>query len=688
MGRRYFLTGWMVFALILAGCTEDEPTIPDTPDTPLAEETIGSEGGEVAADEVVLSVPAGALTADHTLTLSESDSDHPYEQGGAFIFELEGLPEDLDVPITLKVYAGGSGKESTTALFLGETRESASHGRELTWYEVACQDSAGWCVATLDRGPYDLGEKAVPTFQVTSVDGLEKVTSSEGHFVISYPAEEVGHALAVSLAEKFETAYDAVHTLGFDFGGEHGIWPRPVEVIQLLDIADQFGRYTIAPYGKGVFAVDPLVFSHPDGPGVVAYHEVFHMAQDFYDYRPPSEWKTVNQNRRWLDEACSSWFEEEAQSDPEYCPIGLEPNNYLVPLWYGIWGPRHIDPGIYGYGMSTIIKYVTDLQGDDRVLDLYKAYPDSADVMPCFQKACDPPPEEWMTDYHHQVVLQDIYICDHGNVLMEDTQVPEVTMTGDQTSYTTHGSIRPFAAGFIRLTLTPDQPDGFASLKVAVDEDHNLAVFGLQSGQTATMLGHGGNSLTIDGLPNLLQTHEKFFLLASRPNRTPGDTSFDLAPVHWSIDLIEGQDLSRFETAIVKCKYRATWNDGVVPEQTINFSAQTGSFTGGQFYAPWDYMDGDTRKVGHITITIDPESLDIISWSASQRWEWAADWYNLYEISGTGMILEDLDDNEMEYQVDDAATCGVVNHIYVKKMVDGEVTKELLGHSCDDNSYV
>ncbi len=261
-------------------------------------------------------------------------------------------------------------------------------------------------------------------------------------------------------------------------------------------------------------------------------------------------------------------------------------------------------------------------------------------------------------------------------------------MTGDPSVYTRHASARPFATSYIKLTLAPDLPDQFGGMRVAVLQDHDLAVFGLKTGQTATMLAQGGNDLSISGLAGLRETYELFFLLASRPNRTPGDTSYDQADVSWTIELTEELDLSGFETAIVHCTYVATWSTGVVPIQSINFSAQTGSFTGGQFSAPWDYMDGDYHHVGHITITIDPESLDITNWSASNRWGWSEENYNLYEIAGTGMILEDLEDDELEYYAEDDATCSAVNHIYVKKVQGGVVTKELLSHDCDDNSYV
>lgn len=691
MTRRAPISGsilsiFLLGGLILGGCSEEDPASPGNGNTVLAEETIGSDGGTVAAAEVLLTVPAGALATERTLSIHASDADHPYGQENEGIYLFEGIPEELGAPITLKIYAGDGARDESVLLFVGEERESQSRGRELAWYEIACRDSAGWCIASLERGPFDLDQDALPTLQVTPVAGLQRISSSRGHFEILFDPLLSTTSQAVSLAVQFEEAHDAVCDLGFHFGDDEEIWPRPVTIMNLYPEREEIGRYITAPHGKGRFAVDYMVFLEEELPGVIAHHEVFHMAQDFYDTRPPAEWETLNMNRVWLDEASSSWIEQKAHPDPAYDPIGLVAGNYLVPIDLGLWGARNMTEQAYGYGMSTLIEYFTSAQGEARILETYEAFADSGNVMSSIQKAADPEPEEWIGDFHRQLVLEQIFDFDDGQVfnLME----VGATLTNDQSLLSPPTYARPFGGAGQKFAIELTEPHSFGALELTADDPFELALFGLKSGQTPTMLGYGVSPLTVGDLRSHLQSYDDFLYIASRPYRTPGDCGFDIEQSELTLQLTEQTDLSRFDTGIIKCEYHATWNDEMVPVQSINFSAQAGAFTGGEFYAPWDYMDGDTRKVGHITITLDPESLDILSWSASSRWVWADDWYNLYEISGTGMTLDDLEENELEYQVDDAATCGVVTHLYVKKMVDGVVTKELLGYECDENSYV
>ncbi|MBU1700400.1 MAG: hypothetical protein KJ970_08635 [Candidatus Eisenbacteria bacterium] len=216
MKGRFLLATGILCSVLPAGCSRDELTTPDNQGAALAEETIGSKGGTVAADEIILTIPAGALAADQTLSIYESTAQHPFSQSSEPVFLLNGLPESLGAAVILKVYTGDAGKagstsmvnasdsgrDGSTTLFLGEERESQSRGRELTRYEVACQDSVGWCIASLDRGPYEMDNKAVPTLQVTPVKGLSRVMSSRNHFEITYHPEQA----TVSQKESVESA--------------------------------------------------------------------------------------------------------------------------------------------------------------------------------------------------------------------------------------------------------------------------------------------------------------------------------------------------------------------------------------------------------------------------------------------------------------------------------------------------
>jgi hypothetical protein len=78
---------------ILAGCGDDRG--------PAVSRTVGSQGGTVASDQVLIEIPPGALPADTAVTITPAENPLPNAAGPAFIFGPEGLQFSRPVTITL-----------------------------------------------------------------------------------------------------------------------------------------------------------------------------------------------------------------------------------------------------------------------------------------------------------------------------------------------------------------------------------------------------------------------------------------------------------------------------------------------------------------------------------------------------------------------------------------------------------
>jgi hypothetical protein len=93
--------------------------------------------------------------------------------------------------------------------------------------------------------------------------------------------------------------------------------------------------------------------------------------------------------------------------------------------------------------------------------------------------------------------------------------------------------------------------------------------------------------------------------------------------------------------------------------------------------------------VGHISVTVRPEDLSLVSWSAESWWYFPTPGtYNRYRASGTAVPLEYQGDVIMRYSQPGAEACGSISDIYVEQVSNGATTKKLLGFDCNGDSYV
>jgi hypothetical protein len=696
-------------ALLLAGCSDDKTTEPTGDGDLLASATVGAEGGEVSAEEIGLTVPAGALDVPTTLSIHKAADAHPFGVAGQAVYELKGIPESLGAPLALRV-RGQTGESDSQHVFIGEIRESQSGGRELTWFEIPCEDSLGWCYAELPRGAYDLaedigardaaGKSALPTLRVATVSGLHQVISAAGHFELIGQPEVVTTSMLISLAARMEAGFDSVWALGFHFGEQDTIWPLKVYFRNLVAEEMLFARYFIAPHGKGHFEFDPLIFYDEILLSAVPIHEVFHCAQDFYDYRPPEEWKTLNAPRIWLDEACSSWIEKKTSTESEFSPIAMTDGNYEVELWHGLHPPKStwMSCADYGYGMSSLIEYIADAQGEGRVEDIYAYFVSSqASVEDCLLDVPDPPLEEWISDYHRALVEEEIYVFNDGACF--NTMAIDKNFTPEDSPWeNTHDlSANPFSAKWERWTISDPRPEPAAGLVFRIDYEERAgappsqaAIFGLRSGHPPELLVMAPDSVRLGNLPRLRAIYDSFLFFVSRPENIPQPGWFsDDLPYSWEVELVDAIDLSRFETSVIQLRYHPIWHNGAQQDyKSINFSSSRGVWTANQYVATWDSLDAGVRHFGEIRINVDPDTRALQTWSLNGGWDYPTGDYSRWQANGTGMGLGYSDDNSLEWGVTKSATRGVVTDIFEEHTSSGELWRRLVGFDCNEYSYL
>lgn len=526
--------------LSITGCGGSDAPTGVEGEAPLASGSIGEAGGELAAEGVLLTVPPGAFGQETEIRIYGGEG-NPIQQGGGGVYRFQGLPEQLGAAATLRLYHGS--RRAGAMLFLGEERASTNGVRDVSWYECPSQDSSGWCVGRLGRGPYELEAKSSPKLQATVAVGMERARSSAGHFEVVYDPGMLTGGHAQLLAGYMESGYDSVYALGFHFGEQDTIWPRPLYFRELSEVngIDPRALYTVAPYGKGHFSMDPVALDFPEAQRPILRHEVFHCGQQYYDPRPPEEWKTLPPNRIWLDEAAASWIEVRDYPGSDVTPFGMVPANATVGLWQLDYRGTRIPIFAYGYGMSTFIKYIVETQGRGRLREIYDAFVFTDNALDCFLEVLDPPLEECLPEYHRRLATAEIHETELVEASFRQWATSGELIGGEVDSIRYVMSIENYSAAEPQFAISDERDPAAEALRVVAtydphtssDDPPDLHLFfvGLAPGETPDLLAAGREALLVNDLPAHLGRYDRFLLLGSKAAGTPpGQAAWD----NWS----------------------------------------------------------------------------------------------------------------------------------------------------------
>jgi len=674
--------------LVLAGCGgSDDPVAPAPVVPPLVAGTIGVDGGDLISPDLILSIPPGALATNTELSIFTDSEGPTFGPDPKSVYRVEGLPEVLDQPVTVRLRYGRD-KAGSPMLFRGEERESYEGGRALNWSHVDCRDSLGWVIADLDRGAYVLdGEKAEASLKLAPEFGVEISPTSGGHFKIFYHPERTTAGEVALIAAHFEQAWNAVKELGFNFGGAD-IWPRPV---YLGDIPAYgiLAQYTVAPHGKGFFVLEPEALVNSIVMGLMIGHEVLHSAQDHFDTRPPTKWKTLNIKRLWLDEATASWFEAKFYADDDSYPLSLTDDRYQAPLNM-FAGQRGTTWAHMGYGLSQLIKYVVDQQGEGRILEFYEKFVEVGDCTPAFLETVDPAMDTWVIDFFHEWVSGGIYPYLEPGQVIPLQGAPFALVAGETNEKKEVWKLWEMGARLSYFTITDDREDPAPMLKITPvpGSPFQVSLYGLNAGQHPVLLGTAADSLIVEDLPELCNTYASFMTLGVRID----DFVSGSAEPEYRDPVIafKDDDLARFETARLYTVCNAQFAMGRDPYFGVVIESDAGRVRGDTYHADWDSVDTHGwRQSGYLTLVFDLETMNVLSWAGESTTYFPENLTTSRVIvSGSSVALVYSRFDEFRYGGRGTGTCSTINNFEVTRHVDEELEDWLMSYVCDENSYV
>ncbi len=479
----------LVFGAFLMFCEKDLTGPVSRPENPiqndvtlLASKTIGPEGGSLHVDSLIITIPALAFQDKAQLSLFSSRTDSPLDQFiNSTMYQLNGLPAQFD-PIDIRLTCRGP-ISGDTLVVIGEKAFSKSRGDSAYSFisQKALMDNGSLVFnigssAALNKLDSQLDKVVSSSIRFAALDGYRKTKSSNNHFEISHPAEM--SAQAIELGQFFEAAYDTFQLMGFSYSGRTAVVP-----VQIADIPHA-GEYAFfmppnptdasirANLNKGRFTISTSIMNDPQQMAATAAHEFMHLIQNLYEFSDPY----VKPEQLWLSEALAVWAESALADNPLYFSPELFGNE--VRLFLG-W--QHA-AAAHGYGMSTLLKKMTDMYGDAAILRIVEHIRDGnvptvpTDPVDAVLSVISDPIERFWHQTLGDYILGNLYNGDISRTLLGNPSNYAYTFTIDgpaDTLQTMLCSFNDLSGALIKIDLNFTDIDSLASLIVSLDDSIN-----------------------------------------------------------------------------------------------------------------------------------------------------------------------------------------------------------------------
>lgn len=690
---RAVLLPLLAFLLALTGCSggSSSPADPPAPEeTPLATAGVGPEGGVLAADGFALTVPAGALDATVALALYADEAGSAFAGGEAApVFRIEGLPAGLDTALPLRLAHGSATGDSLQALIGGPSYVPSRQESALTWAVADCADSAGWALLELPAADPAAGKDgATAAISVTVIRGVAETLTADDRFKIYWSPAMATEAQIAALKGNLEIAMSIYDSMGFQQDGFAG-WP----VKAIVRPMEGFGYWAPDPHRLGGhLAFSSTWIGDADEMRLTAGHELLHFCQYFYDPRTVWERGSFAGPLVWLEEATAVYIEDYFAPDQDYCSAARG-GRELAPLdGLLVAGPGHT-MGQHGYGLSGLIRYLAQTEGDGFLLDTFELVKAGRHPAAALQEATTTDlPDRWM-DLLEELVTGGIYADVTMSVLM-DYPLPTLLAMG-----TAADSVGTYQASYPDLSGRLISVSWYDSMEFAPNQrlelwadvpEYGISVFGLRFPSTRTLLGHAYGKVTLTNLPALKENHDDLLVLVSN-QRLAGPEYLGPTTITLEGRLRATEPPAGYDHGLLNLRYEADWSNGQhLLYQDMSFSEVPGVFDGSTFTASWDSTGSSGwHYAGHLNVSFDPVDLHALSWSA-RNYAWSDEGASsLFAASGGELARVPTLPPLLEARADGVAVCADLNEVTViQTSNDGEVTRSLNSWTCNSGSYV
>jgi hypothetical protein len=596
----------LAFAILVASCSKDSPVAP--PDEPSPQNTatvvVGTSGGTLACEGFSLTVPPGAFSSAETLVVEEeayTGTDGTYLVTNQY--RLKGLPSTFAGELTLalrcrRTPAGG------TSLFVGrDALELLTRSPLVVDDPMPADVDSGYLKAqlivtggmgrtkraTVNNGSADL--------RIRGFDQVARIQSSGNHFTII--CLEPSRTIAGFVASTMEEAYSECDRMGYN-GGVYGKARWPMLIVVMPD------RIILGPVS--VSGVASALFGTQVYVDEMASMSVEFRKQLFGVFMllvctlqdPKGSPATI-----WPYFAIAGWAGARA------APAGADPappffrGQQLAPF-HGMHVTGSPDPGLYGFGMAGLMKYIADTYDESGVLQIYKTIPGSTHAIDALLTSLPEPEYVWWPGFMKRYIAGEIYGV-QADTLLQTLSLPtspEVFTVGSLSDTVKYFSqqFADLSAKLYRVNLeyadiSPGATITFEVGPPSLNFNYVTAmVFGLKD--HTLEYWESGRSVTVTKLKDLTAAgYDIVVAVINSANEPPYTGSM-------AIDLDVTVGAERVVRASIKTRTSGimVWDDG--SRDTTNFVVYNvnnrvleGSLVNGLFTATSQYSSGVIRLI-------------------------------------------------------------------------------------------
>jgi hypothetical protein len=626
------------------GCGGDSSTSPDgEEETPLAVDTVGTNGGTFEIEDFALIVPAGAFDSDVELRLYEATEDHGF--GSNYVsryFRLEGLPDSLSDSLAVRIqYTGTLSGETLVAHGQKDSVfDDYGEGSELTFFSIyPASESSGYLEAVI---PPRAGEESLSALRprvgrnstvgylydyFIAIDSYERRLKSD-HVKISYPLDVIDYV--DDFVRYIEDAHDTVVSVGIGYEGKY--WKWPVEVVV---------QQTPPPYKK-VLAVHST--SKKSGKFIIQINEPEVRPSNLPTFRRglarimvlaaqsiPEPVRLKELNRISWDNAIRCWIEEKFVDPGSF----TRPNDFggMEKLALAGLPIGHGDSELaakHGQGWSPVVEYLTRRYGDKLVGDIYRQVQTEYEKpVHALLDLIPDPAHNWWPQFVDRYLNGHVYDVDSYVFLLSIPSYHTYTIrsAADTLAVFTRSS-HHVSAELYRITpdyaLIPEDAQMELSITCRdVSPDYlTLLVYKLKDG-AFTYIGGGSKvcvpnvyDLTIDGYEIVVASVLSY-------NEEPyTDTEFMTTEMR--IITPPQYNRCRLNIGNLKAHFKEVDDNGdgtdYWDDEWYSEWEGKGSWDGNTFTASWSgrYEPTWGTTSGHLEVVLDPNTHDVLSFTGSR----------------------------------------------------------------------
>lgn len=471
---RYWTLAVAVVAFSIMSCSDstgpaNDRNTDDNDTKGSTEEVIGRSGGLISIADAAVDIPVGAFSEPASLVIKRVSNNEFQSTSITDTFEISGIPSTFEEPLEIRLkYSGVT--ENTIHVAVGTEGFVTSVQQNqvsFTFYPAILDDD--YIIAVID--PFNesdvlarsaqINDRHTITLMVKATGGHSPYTTLQGHFKITYQSGAVSSSSIENLGSYLEEAYDLFDSMGFAYTARTS-WPISVTVKKLAN-SNAYGYHVCSKLGlnNSVLEFNADKINDTDQVKTTAVHELFHFVQELYD--PRFVWSRVisGGDKLWLEEACSVWSEEKFSDDPNYVSV-VRQGNETAPF-LGMYAPAVKMAAQHGYGMSAMIKYLTEKYSESILPNIFEEIKAEKHPVDAVINSTEEP-EVWWEEFIREYTLGNIYQLDPSLAVGQRTDQFYITTEND-TLHTFVSDYVDLSARIFLIRLDRDDLDPSASLQ-------------------------------------------------------------------------------------------------------------------------------------------------------------------------------------------------------------------------------